>query len=164
MNHYTTLAQLREKKACRDRYEHLVAALGPDWGDDAPILLSRILEINGIQDAVWALRADLHPDAEKTARLFSCDLVEQIALTVWEKIYPDDPRPRVAVETSRRYAAGAATALELAAAGAAARAAARAAAWDAARAAAWAAAWTAARAAAWKKAAVIYRKYYSNEE
>ena len=74
-------------------------------------------------------------------RLFACDCAEQ-ALPTYEKDYPDDKRPRKAVETARLFAEGKATQEELAAAGAAA--AADAAAW----AAAWAADWDAARAAA----------------
>ena len=95
---------------------------------------------------------------EKTARLFACDCAEHV-LPIFEKQYPDDKRPRHAIETARKFALGTATQDELAARDAA-RDAARAA-RDAARAAAWAAgdaAWDAgdagdvaraARAAAW---------------
>jgi hypothetical protein len=90
---------------------------------------------------------------DRTARLFACDCAERVI-----HLCGDDPRPRRAIEVSRRYAIGEATDDELAAAwaaaSAAARAAASAAAWAAsaaARAAASAAAW-AARAAAWAAA------------
>jgi hypothetical protein len=56
-DHYTTLSELRKHKACPDRYTHLVAALGPEWGDDDPIPLTRILDINGLDDAIWITRA-----------------------------------------------------------------------------------------------------------
>ena len=75
---------------------------------------------------------------EKTARLFAADCAERV-LPIYEKQYPDDNRPRKAIDAARKYTLGEITKEELAAAGAAARAAARAAAWDAARAAAWAA-------------------------
>ncbi len=103
---------------------------------------------------------------ERTARLYACDCVEHV-LPIFERAYPDDPRPREAIATARRYAVGEATQQELIAAAeaaqsagihaawmltdaawAAARAAARAAAWDAA----WDAAWAAARAIAWAAA------------
>lgn len=81
---------------------------------------------------------------ERTARLFACDCAER-ALPAYERSYPEDARPRMAVETARRYADGHATADELAAAS-----------WDAGDAArvatggaAWAAAWAAVRAASW---------------
>jgi hypothetical protein len=94
---------------------------------------------------------------DKIARLFACDCAERV-LPIFEKNYPDDKRPRVAIETVRRYVNGLSGEEELAAAEAAAGAAraARGAAWAAAE-AAWAAraaaeaaevAW-AARAAAW---------------
>jgi len=79
---------------------------------------------------------------EKTARLFSCYCARDV-LPIFEKEYPNDNSPRVAIETSERYANGKATIEELAAA----RDAARDAAWDAARDAARAAA----RDAAWAK-------------
>ena len=97
---------------------------------------------------------------ESKLRLFACDCAEQV-LPLFERDYPKDKRPRVAIETARRFANGKATQKELAAAGAAAwaaaGAAAGAAAWaaarfaarDAARDAARVAAWAAARDAAW---------------
>ena len=69
---------------------------------------------------------------EQNLLLFACDCAED-ALHLFEDKYPDDPRPRNAIETSRRFANGEATREELAAARAATRAAAWAA-WDSARA------------------------------
>ncbi len=106
-------------------------------------------------------------NVERELRLFGCDCAERV-LPTYERQYPGDNRPRQAIEVSRRYAEGQASAAELTAAWADARAAAWAAAWaaardtatdaaraaardaardatDAARAAAWAAAWAAAR-------------------
>ena len=61
---------------------------------------------------------------ERTARLFACDCAEAV-LHLFERDHPKDRRPRQAIETSRRFAAGTATAAELDAARAAARDAAR---------------------------------------
>jgi hypothetical protein len=84
---------------------------------------------------------------DKTARLFACYCARDV-LPIFEKKYPDDSRPRTAIETAERYANGEATDEELAAALDAAWAAAK----DAAMAASWNAAldtaWNAARAAA----------------
>jgi len=104
------------------------------------------------KDRFWTvLRSDVLPD--ELLCLFVCWCAEQ-ALPIFEKHYPNDSRPRVAIETARKFAAGEATREERAAAGDAASAA-WAAAWaatgDAARAAAraaWAAR-AAARDAAW---------------
>jgi hypothetical protein len=68
---------------------------------------------------------------DKSARLFACDCAERV-LPLYEKEYPDDKRPRMAIETARKFANGKATQEELAAAWAAAWAAAREAAWEAA--------------------------------
>ncbi len=74
---------------------------------------------------------------------FSCRRAEGV-LHIYEKKYPNDSRPRNAIEAARASQRGEITKEQLAAAGAAA--------WDAAGAAAWAAAWAAARAAAWAAA------------
>src|SRR5271166_2226126 len=86
---------------------------------------------------------------DRTARLFACDCADAVRHLMKDKRSTD------AIDIARRFANGAATKEELAAAEAAARAAAReadaeAAAWEAAReAAAWAAREAAAEAAAW---------------
>jgi hypothetical protein len=53
---------------------------------------------------------------DRTARLFACDCAERL-LPIYEKKYPDDKRPRQAIETARRYAEGLASKEELDAAG-----------------------------------------------
>ena len=95
---------------------------------------------------------------ERTARLYACDCAERV-LPNYEKRHPDDKRPRVAIETARRYADGKATKKALAAARAAAWAVARAAASDAAWDAAWDAARDAARDAAWDAAWEAERRW-----
>jgi L-alanine-DL-glutamate epimerase-like enolase superfamily enzyme len=81
---------------------------------------------------------------DKLARLFAADCAEHV-LPIYEKQYPDDKRPRQAIEAARRYARGEIDAAAWDAAGAAARDAAWDAAGAAARDAAWDAAWDAAR-------------------
>ena len=157
----TSFALLHEAQACKERYRHLAAALGgiTEYGKVKPVPLSVILETNGLDDALWALCA-VQPEqkelCEHLARLFACDCAERV-IHLYEQAYPDDKRPRQAIDVARKFARGEITADELAAAWAAAGAAAVAAARDAARAAArdaaWAAAWAAAgdaaRDAAW---------------
>ena len=159
----TRFRLLHDAGACKERYRFLAKALGgiKAYGRDTPITLLQILDINGFDDALWALRAC--DDAETFSRLLACDYAEHV-LPIFETQYPDDDRPRKAIAVSRRHAHGEATDAELSAAwaawhaaGADARDAARAAgaaawaAWHAAGAAgaaAWHAAW-AAGAAAW---------------
>jgi hypothetical protein len=145
----TSLALLHAAGACTDRYRHLAKALGgvKAYGRETPIPLLSILSHNGLHDALWALVAvpeDEVPLRDRVARLFACDCAERV-LPVFERECPGDVRPREAIAVARRYAAGAASEAEMAAA----RDAAGAAAWAAARDAAWAAAWAAARDAAW---------------
>ena len=87
---------------------------------------------------------------ERELLLLAADYAEHV-LRFYEDKYPDDDRPRKAIEATRDYVNGkinaAARAAAGAAAGNAARAAARAAAWAAARDVAGAAAWDAAGAA-----------------
>ena len=81
---------------------------------------------------------------ERTLRLFACRVAEDV-LPLYEAEYPDDDRPRGAIETARMYANGRATWAELAAA----RSAADSAAYSAADSAAYSAARSAARSAAY---------------
>jgi len=121
----------------------------------------------------------------KQAVLLACLFAEDV-LPIFEKKYPDDNRPRRAIEIARLWCAGKATldairaawdaawAAAEAAAGAAARdaawaaaeaaagAAARDAAWDAAEATAWDAAWAAAGAAARDAAWAAKMKEYAD--
>jgi len=127
---HTTLSLLKTANACAGRYRHLCEALGGvrAWGHDTPIPLLKILDTNGLDDALWALRAV--PEHEKAlrdrlAREFACDCAERV-LPIFERQCPNDARPRTDIAVARRFAAGAATDAERAAAWAA-----RAAAWDA---------------------------------
>jgi hypothetical protein len=81
---------------------------------------------------------------ERTARLFAADCAEHV-LPLFEQAHPNDERPRLAIATARRYAAGEATDADRAAACDSAQAAA----WDTASAAAWDVASAAASAGAW---------------
>ena len=161
----TTLNKLKAAGACAERYKVLLSALGKTEADDEPLYIAKIVETNGIEDAVWALRTvDWH---DREIRHFAADCAEMV-LPIYEKRYPDDDRPRKAIQAARDYADGKiddaarSAAWDAAwdaswdaawdAAGSAARSAAWSAAWDAAGSAARSAAWSAARSAAWSAA------------
>jgi hypothetical protein len=135
----TTLNRLWEARACSTGYATLLAGIGgPSFDHDAPINLLTILQTNGVEDCLWALCAT-EQNCDKVARLMAADFAEAV-LPIYEKDYPNDMRPRAAINATRAFALGKI------------RAAARDAAWAAARDAAWAAAgdaaWDAARDAA----------------
>ena len=141
---------------CPDRWVKLLRHLGKTQADDEPLALGTILYSNGLQDALWCLRAvDGH---QREIRLYAVWCARQAQYLM------DDPRSLVALDVAERHANGQATDDELRAAwdaawdaasdaawdaaSDAAKAAAKAAAWDAAKAAASDAAWDAAKAAA----------------
>lgn len=121
----TTLDLLRKHRACNERYEHLKSQPGPGWGDHDSISIIKILETNGLDDALWALRAvpaeekDLR---DRLARLFAIACVRRTPVsgerTVWDLL--SDPRSRKVVEVAERFVEGHATRVELMTAAAAA--------------------------------------------
>ena len=138
----TTLKALREHNACVEGYNKLVCHLSGEEYDeektshirfhyDKEINILTILESNGLDDALWALRASNASDRDM--RLYAVWCARQVEHLM------EDQRSKDALEAAERFANGNATVEELYAARAAAWAAARA----AARAAAWAAAWAA---------------------
>lgn len=130
----TTLARIREHSPCESSWRKLLAGLGKTKADDEPLPYSRIVEICGIDDALWATRAE--PKHSAVWRLFACACAYRVVGL------NDDPRGRAAIDTAVRHAEGTATDAELSAARPAWTAS------DAASAAASEAAWTAAWAAA----------------
>ncbi len=142
----TTLNAIRSHSPCKSGWTKLLAYLRKTKANDEPISILEILESNGIDDALWCLRAvDGH---DKEIRLYAVWCARQV-----QHLMPDK-RSLAALDVAEAFANGKATKEELAAADHAAwdaawaaRIAARAAAWDAA----WAAA-EAARAAAWDAA------------
>ena len=126
----TTLRLLREYHVCKDRYRHLCKKLGGagKYGYDTPIRFDDLLDMNGLDDTLWALRAVM-PGQEKyrdfIARMFAANCSEHV-LPLYEQKYPNG-LVRLCIEASKNFAHGRITPEELAAAMAAA--------WDAARAA-----------------------------
>ena len=101
----TTFKLLRGHHACKDRYAVLRESLR-GRGDDEPITMIEILDSNGLDDALWALRAvpdEQADERDRLARLFACWCVRQI----WHLL--TDDRSRTAVEVAERYAVGDAT-------------------------------------------------------
>jgi hypothetical protein len=135
----TTLNSLRAYNPCKEGWEKLLRGLGKTEADDEIIWIDQVLDINGLDDALWCLRAVEGYDRE--IRLFSVWCARRVQHLM------DDPRSIAALDVAERYARGEATKKQLASA----RVAARPVAGSAAQAAVWAAeeAAMAARAAVW---------------
>ena len=114
---YTTARKAREAGACFLSYYKMAKALGGirKYGKDTPVPLNKVLKVCGLDDALWCLRIVIEP-ADKEIRLFVCDCAERV-LPIFETRYPDDKRPRQAIEASRKFANSEITIEELAAAG-----------------------------------------------
>ena len=141
---YTTLNKIRAHGPCADGWTKLLRHLGKTQADDEPVALATILDSNGLNDALWCLRAvDGH---QREMRLYAvwCARRVQHLMT--------DPRSLAALDVAERHANGQATDEELFAA------------WDAAWAAAWAAAGDAAWAAAGDAQTAEFRRVFCGGE
>ena len=129
---YTTLNKIRSHGPRESGWVKLLKHLGKTQADDEPLALATVLESNGLDDALWCLRACDGIDRE--ARLYAVWCARKVQHLM------ADPRSLAALDVAERHADGEATDAELAAASDAASDAALAAALAAARGAAWAAA------------------------
>lgn len=149
MTTYTTLNKIREQSPCGDGWAKLLRHLGKTQADDEPLALVTILASNGLDDALWCLRACGGIDRE--ARLYAVWCARQVQHLM------TDPRSLAALDVAERHANAQTTDDELEAACAAA--------WDAtgdaAREAARGAAWAAARAAARDAQAAEFRSRFA---
>jgi hypothetical protein len=122
----TTLNRILEHSLRQDSWEKLLDGLGKTAADDEPLPFAKILEINGLMDAIWCCCTE--PQYDKEWRLLAVKYARRV------EHLNTDPRVKNAIDVAERYANGEATDKELALA----RAAAEDAADDAAGAAVWA--------------------------
>ena len=113
MSATTTLNAIRAHDPCANGWKTLLAHLGKTKADDEPLHLLTILASNGIDDALWCMRA--MPEHDKHWRLYAVWCARQVQHLM------ADPRSIAALDAAERYARGDATAAELAAARDAAR-------------------------------------------
>ena len=120
----TTLSKILKHGPCGqdpedgDGWWKLLNFLKKTEPDDEPLPLLTVLDSNGLDDAIWALRAV--DGYDRGTRLFGCWCACQV-LPIYEKQYPNNMRPRQAIETAALYAEGIETAAASAAAWSAAR-------------------------------------------
>jgi hypothetical protein len=120
----TTLNAIRKHSPCEDGWRKLLKHLGKSEPDDEPLSIATVIDSNGLDDALWCLRAVSGHDRE--IRLFAVWCARQVQHLM------TDPRSIAALDVAERFACGEASESER----------------NAARNAAWAAAWVAARVAA----------------
>ena len=100
----TTLAAIRSHSPCASGWKTLIAALG-DYGDETPLPLTRIVETNGVADALWAVARTLsETEAKRLCVTFACECAER-PLPKFEAKYPENNRPRAAIEAARSWLA-----------------------------------------------------------
>ena len=117
----TTLNAIRKHEPCKDGWEKLLKYLGKTKADDEELSIATILDSNGLNDALWCLRAVEGYDKE--IRLFAVWCARQVQHLM------KDQRNIDALNVAERYANGEATEEELSVS--------REAAWEVAFAAAW---------------------------
>jgi hypothetical protein len=111
----TTLNRIRKKGPCKEGWSELLTYLGKMCADDEPLEIATIVESNGLDDALWCLRAVEGED--RKIRLFAVWCARRV------KHLMTDPRSLQALDVAEAYANGTATLEELKEA--------RGAAWDA---------------------------------
>jgi hypothetical protein len=101
----TTFKRLREAEACTARYHHLAKKIGgvTEYGVDTPITIARVLEYNGLSDALWALAKAC--DTSDTLERFVVICADHV-LPIFEQIYPNDNRPRLAIQKVKDFLNG----------------------------------------------------------
>ena len=104
----TTLNKIREHSPCTNGWEKLLRTLGKTKADDEPLSLITILDSNGLDDALWCLRAvDGH---EKEMRLYAVWCARQVQHLM------KDQRSLDVLNVAEKFAHGEATEKEFAAA------------------------------------------------
>ena len=97
----TTLNAIRAHSPCLDGWEKLLRHLGKTAADDEPLSIETILDSNGLEDALWCLRAVENRDREmRLYAVWGARRVEHLMT---------DPRSVAALDVAERHARGRAT-------------------------------------------------------
>lgn len=104
----TTLKKIRAHSPCTSGWTRLLTFLGKTKVDDEALLLSTVLQSNGLNDTLWCLRAVDGFEREK--RLFAVWCARQVQRPI------TDPRNLAALDVVEQFANGQASLKELGAA------------------------------------------------
>ena len=91
-----TLNLIKSRSPCKDGYERLLESFGKTEADDTPVSIRHLLEFNGVSDTLWVIFRCIK-GREMDKRNMIADIAEGV-LHIFEKKYPDDKRPRRAIE------------------------------------------------------------------
>jgi len=97
----TTLNQIQTRSPDPALWRKLLRNLGKSRADDEALAITTILESNGLDDALWCLRAV--EEHQQTMRLFAVACARSV------KLMNNDPLGLAAVDVAERYAFGRAT-------------------------------------------------------
>ncbi len=100
----TTLNRIRDCEPCTTGWRKLLDYLGKDFDPDAEINLLTLLDSNNVPDLLWTLQATVQ-DSRRVASQLAIEFAEQ-ALPIFERRYPNDARPRRAIQAARDYLDG----------------------------------------------------------
>ena len=93
-----SLNSILDHAPCKEGLEAFKLKFG-HLDPDAPIPLLACLESNSISDVIWALRA-VQQDISTIIPLIAADFAESV-LHLFEEKFPNDDRPRKAIEAAR---------------------------------------------------------------
>jgi len=87
-------------------YRELARHLGEGrtYGQDTPIPLDKVLDVVGLEAALWCLSRTVE-DCSGMDRLLAADYAERV-LRYFEDVFPEDDHPREAIEIARKFARG----------------------------------------------------------
>lgn len=98
---YTTLKKIRQFSPCEGGWKQLMTHLNKTKADDEKLDFKTILQAVGIKDTLWCLRTQDFKDYYK----FIVRVAYSV-LPIYENKYPDDNRPRLAIEAVEKFIKG----------------------------------------------------------
>ena len=99
MNAFTNLSAIKEWHPCLNGWHKLLVNLDKCAADTEPLSMQTILDSNGLEDAIWAIRAI--GATEYDARLFAVNITGQAIASIY-----DDPTIALAFKSARAFAVG----------------------------------------------------------
>lgn len=98
-----TLNSIKANYPCQSGWDAFLERFG-SLDPDTPVPLLQCLESNPVADVIWALRA-VEQDISAVLPLIAADFAESV-LPIFEERFPDDKRPRQAIEAARAFTRG----------------------------------------------------------